>query len=103
MVCRCTCDCLRSVAHAKAEHKSQWNVWRYVPRGGVESLSFEDALAGLATDGELLPAEWPKLDTATLADFAGAPYGEVARHMLQPFMGDDVTRLGEIMTPLCRF
>ena len=56
---------------------------RYIStRGEVESLSFEDALlAGLATDGGLyVPAEWPKLDTATLAGFAGAPYGEVARH-----------------------
>ena len=75
---------------------------RYVStRGEVESLSFEDALlAGLATDGGLyVPAEWPKLDTATLAGFAGAPYGEVARHVLQPFMGDDVApaRLGEII------
>ena len=48
-------------------------------------------LAGLARDGGLyLPQSYPKLDAATIAGFAGKPYGSVAEAVLMPFVGDDL-------------
>ena len=61
-------------------------------RGQAPILGFEDTLlAGLASDGGLyVPQNWPKLDAATLSSFAHAPYGDVARLVLSPFIGDGV-------------
>lgn len=50
-------------------------------------------LAGLARDGGLyLPESYPRLDTATIAGFAGQPYGAVAEAVLFPFVGPDLDR-----------
>jgi threonine synthase len=56
-------------------------------RGDAPRLSFSDAmLAGLARDGGLyVPETTPRLDAATIAGFAGKPYGEVARAVIAPF------------------
>jgi threonine synthase len=61
---------------------------RYVStRGEAPELSFEDALlAGLARDGGLyVPKAWPQLTPATIADFAGKPFPEVAASVLELF------------------
>lgn len=57
-------------------------------RGEAPSLSFTDALiAGLAQDGGLyLPEAYPKLEAATIAGFAGAPYRAVAERILAPYV-----------------
>ena len=48
-------------------------------------------LAGLARDGGLyLPQTYPTLSRETIAGFAGKPYGEVAKAVLTPFVGDDL-------------
>lgn len=54
------------------------------------SLGFEDVmLAGLARDGGLyLPAEWPQFSRAEIAALKGKPYGEVAFHVMRPFVGN---------------
>ncbi|MEC9343572.1 MAG: pyridoxal-phosphate dependent enzyme, partial [Pseudomonadota bacterium] len=61
-------------------------------RGGAPILGFRDVLlAGLARDGGLyLPAEWPQLSAQTIRAFAGRPYGEVARAVLSPYVGDEI-------------
>jgi threonine synthase len=61
-------------------------------RGGAAALGFEDVLlTGLARDGGLyVPAAWPSLSHATIADMVGRPYQEVARTVIQPFVGDEI-------------
>ena len=61
-------------------------------RGQARILGFEDTLlAGLASDGGLyVPQNWPKLDAATMAAFTNAPYGDVARLVLAPFIDDEI-------------
>src|SRR5262252_322687 len=67
---------------------------RYIStRGEVPSLDFVDVmLAGLARDGGLyVPERWPTLDRATVGNFAGKPYAEVAVEVIRPFVGDGIT------------
>ncbi len=61
-------------------------------RGEAPTLSFTDAmLAGLARDGGLyLPVAYPVLPRETIAGFAGRSYGDVAKAVLLPFVGDDL-------------
>jgi len=61
-------------------------------RGEAPVLSFSEAmLAGLARDGGLyLPESYPTISHRAIAGFAGRPYGEVARDVLMPFVGDDL-------------
>ena len=48
-------------------------------------------LTGLARDGGLyVPRDWPTLDAATLASFAGAAYERVATRILSPFVAPDL-------------
>jgi threonine synthase len=56
-------------------------------RGEAPPLGFMDVtLAGLARDGGLyVPREWPALDAARIAAFAGRPYAEVACEVISPF------------------
>jgi threonine synthase len=63
-------------------------------RGEAPVLGFaETMLAGLARDGGLyVPESWPRLDTATIAGFAGRPYAEVAVEVIAPFVGDAIRR-----------
>jgi threonine synthase len=66
---------------------------RYVStRGAAAPLDFvEVMLAGLARDGGLyVPESWPRLDSATVAGFAGRPYAEVAVEVIRPFVGDSI-------------
>jgi len=66
---------------------------RYIStRGEAPPLGFVEAtLAGLARDGGLyLPETWPRLDTETIAGFAGRPYAEVAVEVVRPFVGDAI-------------
>ena len=60
-------------------------------RGEAPALGFTDALlAGLARDGGLyMPETWPALDAATIADFAGRPYGQVASRVLGRLTDDE--------------
>jgi threonine synthase len=63
---------------------------RYIStRGEAPPLDFvEVMLAGLARDGGLyVPEQWPCLDAAAIAGFAGRPYAEVAAAIVQPFVG----------------
>src|SRR6478736_5696790 len=66
---------------------------RYIStRGEAPPLGFVEAtLAGLARDGGLyVPETWPRLDTETIAGFAGRPYAEVAVEVVRPFVGDAI-------------
>ena len=66
---------------------------RYVStRGDAPSLDFvEVMLAGLARDGGLyVPESWPAFDAATIAQFAGKPYAEVAVDVLRPFVAGTI-------------
>jgi threonine synthase len=66
---------------------------RYIStRGEVPSLDFVDVmLAGLARDGGLyVPERWPTLDRATVGNFAGKPYAEVAVEVIRPFVADGI-------------
>ena len=60
-------------------------------RGQAPILSFSEAmLAGLARDGGLyLPQTYPCFSHEMIAGFAGRSYGEVAKAVLMPFVGDD--------------
>lgn len=62
-------------------------------RGNAPELEFADVLlSGLARDGGLyVPAEWPQLDSKTIAALAGKPYHEVAYEVIRPFVGDAMT------------
>jgi threonine synthase len=63
-------------------------------RGTAPALGFEDVLlGGLAPDGGLyVPETWPRLSKATIAAFAGRPFAEVAVEVIQPFVGDEISR-----------
>ncbi len=58
-------------------------------RGEAPPLDFIDVtLAGLARDGGLyVPDAWPQFDASAIAGFAGQPYAELARAVIQPFTG----------------
>ena len=60
-------------------------------RGDAPVLSFGEAmLAGLARDGGLyLPQSYPLFSREEIAAFAGKPYGDVAKAVLRPYVGDD--------------
>ena len=70
-------------------------------RGRATALSFEPTLlAGLASDGGLyVPDHWPRLSHQTLESFQGAPFQQVAKTVLVPFLGADVApeRFAEII------
>jgi threonine synthase len=57
-------------------------------QGDSRSLNFEDImLAGLARDGGLyLPAEWPQLSKAEVAQLRGLSYTELAFRIMWPFV-----------------
>lgn len=61
-------------------------------RGKAPALGFDDALlAGLAPDGGLyVPELWPHFAEATWAELAGRPYGDVAKAVLAPLIGDAI-------------
>ena len=65
-------------------------------RGQAPALSFSDAvLAGLARDGGLyVPETWPQIDAATIRGFATAPYADIARTVIRPFVADDFPNAG---------
>ncbi len=76
---------------------------RYVStRGEAPELGFEEVLlAGLAADGGLyVPRDWPVLDAATIAGFAGRPYHEVATEIIARFAAPDIDRA--TIAALCR-
>jgi threonine synthase len=62
-------------------------------RGQAPALGFSEVLlAGLADDGGLyLPETWPRLEPATIAGFAGAPYHAVAAAVIKPFVLGDLS------------
>ncbi|MGM0562005.1 MAG: threonine synthase [Pseudomonadota bacterium] len=57
-------------------------------RGHAPVLNFDDVLlTGLARDGGLyLPESWPQLSPDLLRSLSGAPYAEVARQVMAPFV-----------------
>lgn len=59
-------------------------------RGGVTDATFEDVLlAGLAPDGGLyVPATWPVLSEADIADLADASYADVVAVVVARFAGN---------------
>lgn len=61
-------------------------------RGDAPVLGFSDAvLAGLARDGGLyVPESWPKLDHDTLRNLQGKSYADVAKVVLEPFLGGEI-------------
>jgi threonine synthase len=63
-------------------------------RGGVAPVGFADAvMMGLGTDGGLLvPSILPKVDAATLRDWAGLPFQALALEVLTPFVGEEIPR-----------
>ena len=63
-------------------------------RGQAPALRFADALlAGLARDGGLYwPEHIPTLDQATIADFAGRSYADVAHRVISTFTGDAIAQ-----------
>jgi threonine synthase len=68
---------------------------RYIStRGEAPTLGFEDALlAGLARDGGLyMPETWPQLTPEQIADFARAPFADIAATVLGLFAGDAIPR-----------
>ncbi len=62
-------------------------------RGEAPACSFADAmLAGLAHDGGLyVPDDWPRLEAATIAAFAGRSYAEVAVEVIRPFTDESIS------------
>ncbi len=68
---------------------------RYIStRGEAPSLGFDDALlAGLARDGGLyMPETWPRLAPQQIADFAQAPFADIAATVLGHFAGNTIPR-----------
>ncbi len=64
---------------------------RYIStRGQAEPLDFEQAmLTGLAPDGGLyVPDVWPRVEADELRAFQGRPYGELAKWIMRPFIGE---------------
>ena len=70
-------------------------------RGEGAPVGFTDAmLAGLARDGGLyMPQSYPQLPHTVIAGFAGRPYAQVARAVISPFVGADLSgdALGEMI------
>ncbi len=62
-------------------------------RGDAPSLGFCDAvLTGLARDGGLyVPQNWPQLDQNAIRNLAGKSYQDIAKTVLQPFLGDEIS------------
>ncbi|MCI5060329.1 MAG: threonine synthase [Alphaproteobacteria bacterium] len=62
-------------------------------RGGEQSKTFIDVLlGGLASDGGLyIPNSWPELSGHELKALNGAPYADLARHVMAPFVGEDIS------------
>jgi threonine synthase len=62
-------------------------------RGEAPTLGFCDVmLTGLARDGGLyVPQIWPQLAPATIANFFGRPYWEVAVDVIRPFIGGEIS------------
>lgn len=68
---------------------------RYIStRGGVKPIGFAQAvMMGLATDGGLLlPAEFPSLDSATLKEWAGMRFSDLAVEVMLPYVVGDLSR-----------
>jgi threonine synthase len=63
-------------------------------RGQAPAVGFADAvLGGLAPDGGLyMPEAWPKIEPRAIEEMAAAPYADVARTVLAPFMADGLDR-----------
>ncbi|MCB5175343.1 threonine synthase [Microvirga lenta] len=63
-------------------------------RGEAPALGFSDALlAGLARDGGLyMPQSWPSLSADAIQGFAGQPYAEVAKAVLNPLVDGDIPK-----------
>ncbi len=61
-------------------------------RGGIVPVGFADAvLMGLATDGGLLvPTELPGVDAATLRDWSGLRFQDLAFEVMTPFIGEEI-------------
>jgi threonine synthase len=61
-------------------------------RGAAPVLGFDEVLlSGLARDGGLyVPTAWPGIAASELRRLQGAPYLEVARRVLTPFLGGSV-------------
>ncbi len=61
-------------------------------RGSTPPLNFEDVLlTGLAPDGGLfIPESWPQFDPDQLRALSGLPYAEVAKHVITPFVENDI-------------
>lgn len=61
-------------------------------RGGAPTVGFDEAvLAGLAPDGGLyMPESWPQIAPTEIAAFATAPFADIARRVIPPFIGDAV-------------
>jgi len=55
--------------------------------------SFKDVLmSGLAPDGGLfIPERWPTLDPEDLKRLSGAPYSDIAYHVIHPFVDGDIS------------
>lgn len=63
-------------------------------RGGIDPIDFAEAVTmGLATDGGLLvPAELPRIDAATLREWSGLSFQELALEVFTPFVGESIPR-----------
>ncbi|MEM7301848.1 MAG: threonine synthase [Pseudomonadota bacterium] len=61
-------------------------------RGNAPDLGFRDALlTGLARDGGLyVPQEWPQFSTEEVRSHCSAPYAEVAKTILRPFVEGEI-------------
>ena len=67
---------------------------RYIStRGEAPELGFCDTLlAGLARDGGLyVPETWPHFDEDAIRALSNKSYGEIAKTILAPFMGDEIS------------
>ncbi len=62
-------------------------------RGEAPDLGFCDAvLTGLARDGGLyVPETWPQFDHVAIRGLRGKPYAEIAKTVLAPFIGDEIS------------
>ena len=72
---------------------------RYIStRGEAPALGFIDVtLTGLAHDGGLyVPETWPAIDAATVAQFAGRPYADVACDVVSRFTGNEIAELARM-------
>jgi threonine synthase len=72
---------------------------RYIStRGEAPPLGFDEALlAGLARDGGLyMPETWPRLTSQQIADFAQAPFADIAATVLGLFAGNAISRADQV-------